>query len=86
MLKKYFSLTNNFNIFNLASLIFIVLGLYNKGVFFILFGIYIDMIPKLYTAFISYKDTRKIKFISVVDTIIFLFLTYLFLYKLFLNS
>ena len=82
MLKEYFTLTNNFYIFNLASLFFIVLGLFNKGVFFILFGIYLDIIPKLYTAFINYKDTRKIKFISVVDTIIFLFLTYLFLYKL----
>ena len=81
MLKKYFSLTSDFNIFNLASLIFIVLGLYNKGVFFILFGIYIDMIPKLYTAFIDYRDTRKIKFLFIVDIVIFAFFTFAFLYK-----
>ena len=53
MLKKFFHLSTDFNIFTLASLIFIVLGLYNKGVFFILFGIYLDIIPKLYTAFIN---------------------------------
>ena len=81
MLKKYFSLTSDFNIFNLASLIFIVLGLYNKGVFFILFGIYIDMIPKLYTAFIDYKDNRKIKFKFIIDIVIFAIFTFAFLYK-----
>ena len=81
MLKKYFSLTNNFNIFNLASLIFIVLGLYNKGVFFILFGIYLDMIPKLYNALIDYKDTRKIKFKFIIDIVIFAIFTFAFLYK-----
>ena len=84
MLKKYFSLTNNFNIFNLASLIFIVLGLYNKGVFFILFGIYLDMIPKIYTAFIDYKDNRKIKFKFIIDIVIFAIFTFAFLYKLFI--
>ena len=81
MLKKFFHLSTDFNIFTLASLIFIVLGLYNKGVFFILFGIYLDMIPKIYTAFIDYKDNRKIKFKFIIDIVIFAIFTIAFLYK-----
>ena len=81
MLKKFFHLSTDFNIFTLASLIFIVLGLYNKGVFFILFGIYLDMIPKIYTAFIDYKDNRKIKFKFIIDIVIIAIFTFAFLYK-----
>ena len=81
MVKSFFSLSGGFNIFNFASLIFIVLGLYNKGVFFILFGIYLDMFPRLYTSFLKYKETREIKPLFIVDIIIFIVFTIGFIYK-----
>lgn len=81
MFKKFFSITNNFNIFDLVSLILITLGLYNKIFNLIMFGTYISIIPSLYISFIDYKNTKKIKFLFVLDIVSFSMFTFIFISK-----
>ncbi len=78
MIKKFFSLNSNFNIFNMLSIIVLLFGLYNKMFNLVAFGIYLDILPRLYVSFIDYKNTKKIKFLFAVDIICFAMLTFVF--------
>lgn len=79
MFKKFFSITDSFNIFDLVSSSLIILGLYNKILNLIFFGTYISIITRLYISFIYYKNTKKIKFLFVLDLVSFSMFTFAFI-------
>ena len=79
MFKKFFSITDSFNIFDLVSLSLIILGIYNKISNLILFGTYISIITRLYISFIDYKNTKKIKFLFVLDIVSFSMFTFVYI-------
>lgn len=83
MLKKFFSLTSPFNIMFILSLIFIIAGIKYQILEFTIFGVYIDMIPRIYNSFIDYNNTKKLTFSFVLYIFCFLALTAIFIYKLF---
>lgn len=88
MLKKVFSLTNEFNIFSLLGIAFGLIGLFTLNSKLILVGGSFIYLPTVYSSFINYRSTKKFTFSFAMNLFFFLICTFfavIYIYKFFIK-
>ena len=82
-MRKIFLSEDIFNIFDLLSLIIILIGIFKQNIVYIHIGIYIQVAQRIPRHFKEYRNTKKLKLYFIIDLAIFCIITLIFIKELF---
>ena len=81
-MRNFFS-KDSFNILDLLSLIFVLIGLFRHNIICIFIGAYIQIAQRILVHFKEYMNTKKLKLYFIIDLFTFSMITLIFIKNIF---